>query len=116
MLQKRGSQALTREENASHFIHRFQKRKLIIARVPKFFYMCTVGYNDNPVIERRDPERSTVVLQGWLVGQYRARIMVPAFLYPSRITSAVLPVVMNLIPAHHEPSQLPDPTVGKAPS
>ena len=29
--------------------------------------MCTVGYNDNPVIERRDPERSTVVLQGWLV-------------------------------------------------
>ena len=78
--------------------------------------MCTVGYNDNPVIERRDPERSTVVLQGWLVWSISGKNKVPAFLYPSRITSAVLPVVMNLIPAHHEPSQLLDPTVGKAPS
>ena len=78
--------------------------------------MYTAGYDDNPVIERRDPERGTVVLQGWLGGQYQVRTRVPAFLYPSRITSAAFPVVMNLIPAHHEPSQPLDPTVGKAPS
>ena len=80
--------------------------------------MCTAGYDDDPVIKCCNLEWSTIVLRMWLVGQSQVRKVTGeyAFWYPSRITSSALPLAMNLIPAHHEPSQPLDPTVGKAPN